>query len=79
MGQALDKDNEVLGEAFGKFKKEIFDELNVKFPDAEKILIQKIHDKNEHLKTRLKDYSKSGEQIFIDCLNRIEELERQIK
>lgn len=78
MGQALDRDNNVLGEAFAKLKKEVFDELDTKFPDAERILIEKINNENEHLKRRLRDYSRSGEQIFIDCLKRIEDLEKLV-
>lgn len=40
MGQALDKDGHVLGEAYGATKQEVFDKLNTAHQDAEEIRIR---------------------------------------
>lgn len=79
MGQAFDENNEILAEAFGELKKEVFDELMEKAPEADKIVIKTIKNKNKDLKNRLSLYSVRGEQIFIDSLNRILELEEELK
>lgn len=45
MGQAFDRDNNVLGEASGETKRAVFEALNKNHPDAEKILIQTLREK----------------------------------
>jgi len=40
MGQAFDRDNAVLGEAEGQTKREVFEKLIDKFPDADRIEIK---------------------------------------
>jgi hypothetical protein len=77
MGQARDEEGLVLGEAFGELRREVFEGLLDKHSNAFEFRIKTIIDKNENLKQRLRDYSKSGEQIYIDALKRIEELEGQ--
>lgn len=42
MGQALDKDGRVIGEAFGDTKREVFDALTRDFKDAHEIRIKTI-------------------------------------
>ena len=49
MGQAFNLDDKVLAEAWGKTKKEVFDQLMQKAPDADKILIQKLKCFRENL------------------------------
>ena len=78
MGQALDKDGNILGEAFGNTRQEVFDKLVDKHADALELRIRTFTDRNEDLKKRLRDYSMSGEQIFIDALKRIEDLEKLV-
>lgn len=43
MGQAFDRDNNVLGEAFGATKKDVFEALNNKFKEADRIEIRSMH------------------------------------
>lgn len=43
MGQAFDRDNNVLGEAFGDTKREVFDKLNERFKEADRIEIRSLH------------------------------------
>ena len=43
MGQAFDRDNNVLGEAFGETKREVFDKLISEFKDADRIEIKSMH------------------------------------
>jgi hypothetical protein len=43
MGQALDRDGNVLGDAFGATKKEVFDKLNQQFKDAHEIRVRTLH------------------------------------
>jgi hypothetical protein len=45
MGQAFDRDGNVLGEASGETKRAVFEELNKKHPDAEAILIRTLQEK----------------------------------
>jgi hypothetical protein len=40
MGQAFDRDGNVLGEAFGDTKREVFDKLNAEFKQAHEIRIR---------------------------------------
>ena len=40
MGQAFDRDGNVLGEAFGETKREVFDKLTSEFKDAHEIRIR---------------------------------------
>ena len=43
MGQAFDRDGNVLGEAFGDTKREVFDKLTAQFRDAAEIRIRSFH------------------------------------
>jgi len=45
MGQAFDRDGNVLGEAFGETKREVFDKLIAEHPDADEIRIKSMKDK----------------------------------
>ncbi len=45
MGQAFDRDGNVLGEAFGETKRAVLDQLEKNHPDAEAILIRQLQDK----------------------------------
>lgn len=47
MGQAFDRNGNVLGEAEGDTKREVFEELSRKHPDAEAILIRTLREKME--------------------------------
>ena len=44
MGQALDKDGNVLAEALGHTKREVFDKLIKEAPDAHEIRIRKLRE-----------------------------------
>lgn len=44
MGQAFDSDGNVLGEAYGATKKEVFDKLNAEFKQAAEIRIRSMED-----------------------------------
>ena len=46
MGQAFDRDNNVLGETFGETKQEVFDKLISEHPDADRIEIRSLHPTN---------------------------------
>ncbi len=41
MGQAFDREGNVLGEAFGETKREVFDKLSAAHPDAQEVRIMK--------------------------------------
>lgn len=43
MGQAFDREGNVLGEAFGVTKQEVFDKLNAQFKDAHEIKVRSLH------------------------------------
>ena len=43
MGQAFDRDGNVLGEAFGETKREVFDKLISEFQNADRIEIRTMH------------------------------------
>ena len=43
MGQAFDRDGNVLGEAYGETKREVFDKLTSEFKDAHEIRIRSLH------------------------------------
>ena len=43
MGQAFDRDNNVLGEAFGETKREVFDKLMHEHQNADRIEIRSMH------------------------------------
>lgn len=45
MGQAFDRDGNMLGEAFGDTKREVLDRLEKMHPDAEAIVIQQLREK----------------------------------
>lgn len=45
MGQAFDRNGNVLGEAFGDTKREVFDKLTAEFKDAHEIRIRSLSDK----------------------------------
>ena len=45
MGQAYDRDGNVLGEAFGDTKREVFDKLLHEHPHADEIRVKALHDK----------------------------------
>lgn len=45
MGQAFDRDGNVLGEAFGDSKREVFDKLTREFKDAHEIRIRSLEDR----------------------------------
>lgn len=45
MGQAFDRDGNVLGEAFGETKRAVLDQLEKAHPDAEAILIRTLQEK----------------------------------
>lgn len=45
MGQAFDRDGNVLGEAFGDTKREVFDKLTAQFKDAHEIRIRSLADR----------------------------------
>ena len=45
MGQAFDRDGNVLGEAYGETKREVFDKLNAEFAQAHEIRIKTLEDK----------------------------------
>ena len=47
MGQAFDRDGNVLGEAFGETKREVFDKLIGEFKDAHEIRIRSFHRPSE--------------------------------
>ncbi len=49
MGQALDRDGNVLGEAFGETKREVFDKLMERHPDLDEIRIKTLREKAEFL------------------------------
>lgn len=55
MGQAFDRDGNVLGEAFGATKSEVFDKLNAEFAQAHEIRIRTMED-------RLRDERSGGAQ-----------------
>jgi hypothetical protein len=42
MGQALDRDGNVLGEAFGDTKREVLDKLTAAHPDADEVRIRSV-------------------------------------
>jgi len=44
MGQAFDRDGNVLGETFGATKREVFDALMKDHADAASLLIRKLHE-----------------------------------
>ena len=44
MGQAFDKDGEMLNEAYGQTKRDVFDKLIEKHPDAAEIRIRSLHE-----------------------------------
>lgn len=44
MGQAFDRDGNVLGEAYGETKREVFDKLTSEFKDAHEIRIRSMED-----------------------------------
>jgi hypothetical protein len=44
MGQAFDRDGNVLGDAFGETKREVFDKLMEAHPSAEEIRIKTLHE-----------------------------------
>lgn len=50
MGQAFDRDGNVLGEAFGATKQEVLEQLMKEHPEAEEIRIKTFRDKVEALK-----------------------------
>jgi hypothetical protein len=43
MGQAFDRNGNVLGEAYGETKREVFDKLQAEFKDAAEIRIRSFH------------------------------------
>ena len=45
MGQAFDRNGNVLGEAFGETKREVFDKLNQAFKDAHEIRIRSLSER----------------------------------
>jgi hypothetical protein len=45
MGQAFDRDGAVLGEAEGATKREVFDKLSERYPEAEEIHIKTLREK----------------------------------
>jgi hypothetical protein len=45
MGQAFDRDGNVLGEAFGDTKREVFDKLTAEFAQAHEIRIRTLEDR----------------------------------
>ena len=45
MGQAFDRDGNVLGEAYGETKREVFDKLTAQFKDAHELRIKSLKDK----------------------------------
>jgi hypothetical protein len=45
MGQAFDRDGNVLGEAYGETKREVLDKLELMHPTAEEIRIKTLRDK----------------------------------
>ena len=47
MGQAFDRDGNVLGEAFGDTKREVFDKLQAEFKDAHEIRIRSFYKSGE--------------------------------
>ena len=47
MGQALDRDGRVLGEASGETKREVFDELQRRHPDAHEVRMRTLGDEKE--------------------------------
>lgn len=47
MGQAFDRDGNVLGEAEGDTKRAVFEELSKNHPDADAILIRTLRDRME--------------------------------
>lgn len=46
MGQAFDRDGNVLGEAYGATKREVFDKLNEQFKQAHEIRVETIEAQN---------------------------------
>lgn len=44
MGQAFDRDGQVLGEAFGETKREVFDKLTAQHADAHELRIKSLPD-----------------------------------
>src|SRR3990167_8922498 len=52
MGQAFDRDGNVLGEAFGETKREVFDKLTSQFKDAHEIRIKSLKDRLDEVEAR---------------------------
>lgn len=48
MGEALDRDGRVLGEAHGETKREVFEQLTREHPDADEIRIKTLSEKAAH-------------------------------
>lgn len=52
MGQAFDRDGNVLGEAYGETKREVFDKLSAQFKDAHEIRIKSLGQEDADLQRR---------------------------
>lgn len=51
MGQAFDRNGNVLGEAFGDTKRDVFDKLNAEFKEAAEIRVRSLIDKAKELES----------------------------
>lgn len=64
MGQAFDRDGNVLGEAFGDTKREVFDKLNEQFKQANEIRIKTLSDGPRDATTAVRAADRM-EQFFV--------------
>ena len=62
MGQAFDRDGNVLGEAYGNTKSEVFKELIKEFPLAHEIRVKSMQDKFDAEVSKLREAAKSEEK-----------------
>jgi hypothetical protein len=62
MGQAFDRDGNVLGEAYGETKREVFDKLSAEFNDAHEI---RIKSQLEEMSVKVQEIDQRQEDAFI--------------
>ena len=67
MGQAFDEAGKLLAEAFGKTKREVFDKLMEKAPDAAEVRIKRLTDEIERLQSKeLEEGRAMTDHVFPD-------------
>jgi hypothetical protein len=63
MGQALDRNGNVLGEAFGDTKSEVFEKLIAEFPQAHELRIKSLKDRLDAEEAKLREQSGDSPEV----------------